>query len=120
MDETFGRYQTKLANYGKKSEPNSNKDDDFELTFDIPVRKGKKEESPEESKNQVGKNHIVIPTLHLPIKNEGKKITFDQEEVEQLIIPEQNSRQMLIQDLKNTKIELPAKFRQKKSDPEVV
>ena len=46
----------------------------------------------------------MIPALQLPGKSEEKRIKFEEEEVERIIIPEENSRAFIIQDLKNTKI----------------
>ena len=116
MSHTYEKYSTKLADYGKKSSPNSIKDDEFILNFEIPQKKADKSEKTQRAgETQVGKNNVMIPTLVLPTRSEGKKITIEEEEVESLVIPQKNIRDLLIQDLKNTKIELPMKFRPKKT-----
>lgn len=55
----------------------------------------------------VGKNSVVIPVLHLPNKIDNTKIIVQEEPVQQVKITAQMSRQALIRDLKNTRIELP-------------
>lgn len=47
---------------------------------------------------------------------EFTKITVEEEQVEQINIPMELSREDIIRDLKNTRIELPDKFKPKKSN----
>lgn len=61
--------------------------------------------------NTVGKNKVSIPTLNLPINE--VKIVVEEEEVEKVEISNILTRESLINDLKNTKIELPEKFKKK-------
>jgi dsDNA-binding SOS-regulon protein len=61
----------------------------------------------------VGKNQVSIPVLNLPSKNHAK-VTIEEEQVETVEVDFSLSREALIKELKNTRIELPEKYKAKK------
>ena len=112
MNET---YKTKLADQVH--------DSFFDMDFIIPKKFEEeiqkieiKEPERDEKEMHVGKNNILIPSLNLPNKNENVKVLIEEEQVEQFHLPEEPTRESIIQDLKNTIIQLPQKFKMKKGN----
>ena len=112
------RFGTKLAKEEEKVERNILND---EFKLELPFSSLRKKKEPEE----VEENSFTIPALKMPSNEkeneveeyEENHLKVEEEEVETLQFKEL-SKEELIQSLKNTKIELPAKFKNKE-DPEV-
>jgi CRISPR/Cas system CSM-associated protein Csm5 (group 7 of RAMP superfamily) len=115
--EVNEEFKTKLADFGKESEDVSGDDDCLDLVLNFDERNDLINEikNIDESENRrerncetqmVGKNQVSIPVLNLPNKS-NSRVTIEEELVEQVKVNINESREELIKDLKNTRIELP-------------
>jgi hypothetical protein len=106
-----------LADFGKESEVVSGDDDCLDLVLNFNERNDLIDEMKDidECENRrgrgsetqmVGKNQVSIPVLNLPSKG-NSRVTIEEEMVEQIKVNIDESREDVIKDLKNTRIELP-------------